>query len=178
MQSNFNKPKEKIANRRRVDINLQPITIPIGEWRKKHPDEIYFDSLIEGQFYHFLKEHNISFQMKLKIEIQPSFEYLGKKIQPITWSPDFAIRNTFQPIIIDTKGYPNDAFPLKYKIILNHFHNISVNKNIAKVPHIWFVNTKSKFIIASQCIKRVLNDQELNGLETSLLFGHKKKKKK
>ena len=100
--------------------------------------------------------------MKLKIEIQPSFEYLGKKIQPITWSPDFVIKNTFQPIIIDTKGYPNDAFPLKYKMVLNHFHNISINKNIAKVPHIWFVNTKSKFIIALQCIKRVLNDQEIN----------------
>lgn len=180
MQTNFSKPKEKIANRRRVDKNLQPISIKIDEWRKTHPDEIYFDSLIEGKFYYFLKEHNIPFEMKLVIEIQPKFEYLGEKIQAMTWKPDFAIRNKNQSIIIDTKGYPDASFRDKLKTIKHHFFTISNAKGLSNPPHIWFVNNKSKFIIALHSIQRVLNNQELDGIHNQLLFENifNKKKKK
>jgi len=178
MQKNkFNKSKEKIANRKRVDINLQPIKEKISEWRINHPDEIYFDSMIEGQFYHFLKDHKIDFQMKISIEIQPKFTYLGKDIRPITWTPDYVVRTPNQDIIIDTKGYPNDAFPLKYKMILNHFRNVGALKNLVNFPHIWFVSSKSKFPIALNCIKRVIDGKPLDGIEASLIFGYKAKKK-
>jgi hypothetical protein len=178
MQSNFIQSKEKIKNRRRVDINLQPITQKISDWRKDHPGEIYFDSLIEGQFYHFLKDNNVDFKLKVKIEIQAGFEYHGKKIQPTTWTPDYVIRTHFNDIIIDTKGYPNDAFPLKYKMILHHFHDVGALKNLTYFPHVWFVSSKAKFPIALNCIRRVQNNQNLNGIEASLLFGYKPKKKK
>lgn len=171
----FFEKKEKIANRKRVDYSLQPIT-NIKEWRKVHPTETYFDSLIEGQFYYFLIENNCAPIIKRTIKILDDFEYLGKKVRQITWTPDYIIANEYQDIIIDTKGFPNDSFDLKLKLIKNHFAEIG--KKINKpVPHIWFVNRKSKFPIALNCIKRVLSQQDLDGIEEQLLFENNFNKK-
>ena len=42
----------------------------------------------------------------------PRFEYLGEKIRPITYLPDFIGKN----FIVECKGLMGDSFPLRYKL--------------------------------------------------------------
>lgn len=168
---------KKIKNARKVDFNLEPILTSIPEWRKTHPGMIYFDSLIEGSFYQFLHENDISFEYKEKIVIIQKFEYLDEKESSLTWQPDFQITmNGKVRIIIDTKGYPNESFPIKLKIYkFYHYCKYSRNEEIS-MPYIWFVKNKKMFPIALNCINRVLNRQPLNGIDSVLLFNNQKSK--
>lgn len=76
-------------------------------------DGIKFRSKLETYTYKKLKEANIYTEYeKHKYELLPSFLYLNKKIRAITYLPDF-VGNNF---IIECKGFPNDAFPLKKKL--------------------------------------------------------------
>lgn len=163
----------KIKNAKKVDYDLNVIQTSIPEWRKTHPNEIYFDSTIEGAFYHYLKDNNIEFLFKEKIVIIDKFEYLNEKQASLTWQPDFQIVvNGKIKIIIDTKGYPNESFPVKLKILMHNYYVSS------ELPHIWFIKNKKMFPIAFNCINRVLQDKYLDGIETVLLFNEQKKKKK
>ena len=173
LQSNFMSENKKVINAKKVDINLQPLGI-FKEWRKEHPGEIYFDSKIEGQFYHFLKDSNISFRMKEKITLIEKFKYYGKTINSIVWNPDFIIESNGYRIIIDTKGHATSDFKLKYRMVCKYFENDAFNSP----PHIWFVSAKYKFPIALNCIKRIFSGTPLDGIEASLLFGYKPKKLK
>jgi len=73
------------------------------------------DSKLEATMYNLLKLHHINFEFKVKYELQPAFEYNGKKIQPISWTPDFTL--VAFNMIVDTKGYSNDTAPIKIKIV-------------------------------------------------------------
>ena len=42
----------------------------------------------------------------------PSFSYLGEKIRPITYLPDFIGRG----FVVECKGLMGDSFPLRYKL--------------------------------------------------------------
>lgn len=173
-QSNFQiSDNKKVIGAKKRDINLEVIPTSIPIWRKEHPDEIYFDSLIEGQFYHFLKENGIEFNMKEKIEIIPKFSYIGRKQQARSWKPDYVIRTDHGTIIIDTKGYPDASFALKLAMVMYFF-----SKQLFDQPHIWFVSSKKKFPIVLNCIRRVQKNKGLDGIETSLIFTPNKPKKK
>lgn len=94
-------------------------------------DGIVFKSKLELYCYKKLKEANIEFTYEgIKFEIIPafiftnnSFELLRKgkekvfkeqsnKIRPITYTPDFVGNNW----VIETKGNPNETFPIKWKL--------------------------------------------------------------
>lgn len=47
-----------------------------------------------------------------RYELLPAFNFHGKKVRAITYLPDFVGKN----FIIECKGFPNDAFPLKEKL--------------------------------------------------------------
>ena len=172
--SNFDNSKisenKKVKNASKVDINLNPITEKIPEWRKKHPGEIYFDSVLEGQFYWYLKNNNIKFTLKPKVKVIDKFKYHNSTERTVVWNPDFAINTKPIPIIIDTKGYPNDAFPLKLKMV-KYILNLRYGKN---TPHIWFIKNKKQFIIALNAIKRIQKGKKLDGIEKQLLFKNQK----
>ena len=99
---------------------------------------ITFKSKLELHCYKNLKKHNIKFQYeKIKYELVPSFQFendsyelfkvkgvrtFGKQrplIRAITYTPDFVgyyPGRTKKMFIIETKGNPNDSFPLKWKL--------------------------------------------------------------
>ena len=106
---------------------------------------ISFKSKLELYCYKKLKELNIIFEYEQHtFELMPSFEFkndsyeLFKKnsaryfgpqrphIRAMTYTPDFVGLGW----IIETKGNPNDAFPIKWKLfkkyLMDHKHNVDL----------------------------------------------------
>lgn len=117
---------------------------------KKEYDGIKFDSLLEISCYKLLKENNIPFEYnKNRYIILPEFRlnklnlyrFNGKKkgfgqlitkkglkaqFQSITYSPDFVIKpNSDIYIFIETKGNPNDQYPLRSKLFFATLENMA-----------------------------------------------------
>ena len=103
---------------------------------------ITFKSKLELHCYKKLKEANIKFQYeKVKYELMPSFKFenesyeLYKKkgeryfgpqrtlVRAITYTPDFVGVYNRHKFIIETKGNPNDAFPLRWKLFKKYLHD-------------------------------------------------------
>lgn len=51
-----------------------------------------------------------------------------KKQQSITYTPDFRVTIGNRVFIIETKGFPNDSFPMKKKMFLNVLNNLNDGK--------------------------------------------------
>jgi hypothetical protein len=104
---------------------------------------IKFKSKLELHCYKLLKEANIKFQYeKVKFELIPGFtfpndsyelfkkkgeRYFGKQsstIRPIKYTPDFVgyYPGTDKMFVIETKGNPNDAFPIRWKLFKRLIH--------------------------------------------------------
>ena len=76
-------------------------------------DGIKFRSKLETYTYKKLKEAKIYAEYeKHKFELLPAFTFHGSRVRAITYLPDFVGEN----FIIECKGFPNDAFPLKEKL--------------------------------------------------------------
>lgn len=76
---------------------------------------IWFDSKLELYMYDRLRDANIPFTFKPKYIIGDAFKYRDDSILAITLTPDFDLPQ--HDIIIDAKGYSNDLFPLKLKLL-------------------------------------------------------------
>lgn len=76
-------------------------------------DGIKFRSKLEVYTYKKLRESNIYTEYEQnRYEIIPAFTFMGKKIRAMTYLPDFV----GEDYILECKGYPNDAWPLREKI--------------------------------------------------------------
>lgn len=84
-------------------------------------DGIKFRSKLESYTYKKLKEANIYAEYEQhRYELLPAFEFSGKKIRAITYLPDFVGYG----FIIECKGFPNEAWPLReklFKYYMNRF---------------------------------------------------------
>lgn len=79
-------------------------------------DGIKYRSKLEFRCAQILKENNISFEYEpFKIEYIPKFEYYGEKYRAANYTPDFVIENKY---ILEIKGFKNDVYPYKKKLIL------------------------------------------------------------
>ena len=84
---------------------------------------ITFRSKLEAECAKILDEEGIKYQYEpFKIILLPSFKYLGKTLREWHYSPDFVV---FNNIIIEVKGFPNDDWGYKKKMILKYIvdHN-------------------------------------------------------
>jgi hypothetical protein len=84
---------------------------------------ITFRSKLEAECAKILDEEGIKYQYEpFKIVLLPSFKYLGKTLREWSYSPDFVI---FNNVIIEVKGFPNDVWGYKKKMILKYIvdHN-------------------------------------------------------
>lgn len=81
-------------------------------------DGIKFDSKFELFFYKKCKEHNVNIQLKPKYLLLPKFEYNNEKFREMAMFPDFYLID--YDIIVETKGFPNETFPLKHKLLMYH----------------------------------------------------------
>lgn len=84
-------------------------------------DGIKFRSKLESYTYKKLKEANIYAEYEQhRYELLPAFDFSGKKIRAITYLPDFVGYD----FIIECKGFPNEAWPLReklFKYYMNRF---------------------------------------------------------
>lgn len=88
-------------------------------------DGIRFRSKLETYTYKKLKENNIySEYEKNRYELLPAFTLYNKKYRPITYLPDF-VGDTF---IIECKGYPNDAWPIREKLFRYYLSCNNIDK--------------------------------------------------
>lgn len=76
-----------------------------------------FRSKLEARVAKELTDNNIPFEYeKLRLELVPSFRYKNSLYRAVHYTPDFVCGN----FIIECKGYPNDSWSLKKKIIIRH----------------------------------------------------------
>ncbi len=90
----------------------------------KTVDGIKFKSKLEAHCYNRLKENNIKAEYEgKKFEIIPAFIYNNEKVRKMTYTPDFVGTYKNKKFVIECKGNPNDAFPLRWKIFKYYLYN-------------------------------------------------------
>jgi hypothetical protein len=78
---------------------------------------LHFRSKLELYTYEALKAAGIAAKYEPKhFTLLPKFEYMGEKIRPITYLPDF-IGKAF---VIECKGLMGDSFPLRFKLFKHY----------------------------------------------------------
>lgn len=83
-------------------------------------DGIKFKSKLESNTYRALKEAGIIAKYEPEsFTILPAFVFMGLKVRPITYKPDFIYAN----YIIECKGFANDSFPLREKLFKYFLYN-------------------------------------------------------
>ena len=74
---------------------------------------LHFRSKLELYTYEAFMKAGIPVKYEPKhFTLLPKFEYLGEKIRPITYLPDFIGRG----FVVECKGLIGDSFPLRYKL--------------------------------------------------------------
>lgn len=93
-------------------------TKKVVNYTKKEFNDTLYRSSLEAWFAKQLTDNNIGFKYEEKsFVIFPETEYNGKTYKAITYTPDFFIDDG---TLIEYKGYPNDAWPLKEKMIVRY----------------------------------------------------------
>ena len=79
-------------------------------------NKIKFKSKLEVFMYKQLRAAKIKFDYeKQTFVLIEGFSYMGKKIRPITYTPDFVLKD--YPVIIETKGFMTEVFRIKMKLL-------------------------------------------------------------
>lgn len=99
----------------------KPSSGAIKNATKVEYDGIKFDSKLEQFAYSQLKLFKINFALKQKFIIFDGFRYQNELTRPISWTPDFILPN--HDIVLETKGFANDQWSLKIKLIKKYFLN-------------------------------------------------------
>lgn len=74
---------------------------------------LHFRSKLELYTYEAFTRAGIPVKYEPKhFTLLPKFEYLGEKIRPITYLPDFIGRG----FVVECKGLMGDSFPLRFKL--------------------------------------------------------------
>ena len=91
---------------------------------KRTFDGIVFDSEVEMKFYrdYLLPKYKNGeirrYELQKTYSLQPSFEYDGKKIKPITYVADFYIEWENGSVeAVDVKGFPDSVARMKRKMM-------------------------------------------------------------
>lgn len=83
-------------------------------------DGIKFRSKLETNTYRALKEAGIIARYEPEsFTILPAFSFMGVKVRPITYKPDFIYAN----YIIECKGFGNESWPLREKLFKYYLHS-------------------------------------------------------
>lgn len=93
---------------------------------------VTYRSKMEATFAMMLEAEGIDFDYEGEtwVILQPQ-KYQGKTIRAVTYTPDFIVDD----VIIEIKGWRNDVFPLKKKLIIKF-----INENC---PHRLFVEARN-----------------------------------
>jgi hypothetical protein len=87
--------------------------------RNVHPKEfngILYRSTLEARVAKFLTENHIDFKYEeVKLTLLPSIRYNNELLREVHYTPDFICGD----YIIEVKGYPNDTWSLKKKLLIS-----------------------------------------------------------
>ena len=137
----------------------------LGKWLKTHPNEIYFDSNLEYLCYNYLNSKGINFEFHPeKIVYLESFyvdtfvpsktskkevksknikkgdtipgKIKRQKVQEASYTADFLIKYKQKFYYIETKGFADEAFKLRFK-----YFRSQLNKN----QHAFVVKSLKEF---------------------------------
>jgi hypothetical protein len=78
-------------------------------------DGISFDSKLEAFMFSLLKMHKIKHELQKEYLLQESFIYDGETVRPMIMTLDFFLPD--MNILIDTKGWANDSFAPRLKML-------------------------------------------------------------
>ena len=79
-------------------------------------DGMRFRSKLESKVAKYLKDNNISFEYEpFRLCLLPSMIYNGQTLKCVHYTPDFKCGD----FLIEVKGYPNDSWSLKRKLIIS-----------------------------------------------------------
>lgn len=82
---------------------------------------ITFRSKLECYTYEAFINAGISVKYEPKhFTLLNKFEYMGEKIRPITYLPDFIGHYKDKHFIVECKGLIGDSFPLRFKLFKNY----------------------------------------------------------
>ena len=74
---------------------------------------VKYRSKLEAKFAKILTEAGVQFQYEFPTyELLPRQEFQGETLRPVTYTPDFLVKD----FIIEVKGFKNDVYPLKKKL--------------------------------------------------------------
>lgn len=80
---------------------------------------IHFRSKLELYTYEAFMKAGIPVKYEPKhFTLLPKFEFMGEKIRPITYLPDFMGKG----FVVECKGLITDSFPLRYKLFKYYLH--------------------------------------------------------
>ncbi len=74
-----------------------------------------FRSNLELHMYERLRLHNIKFEFQKRFKVLDKFKYRGETVKSMSVTPDFWFRQ--YNIIADPKGYSNDTWPMREKLL-------------------------------------------------------------
>ena len=111
--------RTRLKDMSRVRKVSKPSTGAVRNATKVSYDGIIFDSKLEQYVYAQLKLHKIKFALKYKVVIFDKFRYNDELIREISWTPDFILPD--HNIVLEAKGYANDQWSLKIKLIKKYF---------------------------------------------------------
>ena len=89
---------------------------------------IMWDSIAEWERYLLLKDQEkrgliTDLQRQVKFVLQDGFEFMGKRIQPISYVADFVYykADTKELVVEDVKGVQTPEFKIKRKMFMNRY---------------------------------------------------------
>lgn len=94
------------------NVNKKIKGTKVGEY-----NGIKFRSQLEIKVAKYLIASNIPFEYEsLKLLLLPSFKYHNQTFRSVHYTPDFKCGD----YLIEVKGYPNDVWKLKRKLVANY----------------------------------------------------------
>ena len=106
----------------KVDASGERIKGKLTSWIKKHPDEVYFDSMPEYETWNYMTTHSIKHvyhKELLLFDTTDTEEFKDGKLvetkqRSIKYTPDYYLPD--YDAYIEVKGYADDLFKLRWKL--------------------------------------------------------------
>lgn len=94
---------------------------------------VLYRSTLEARVARYLTEHNIEFKYEpFRITLLDSIRYDNKLFRAVHYTPDFICKD----YIIEVKGFPNDQWALKKKLIIHLINEGKINYRFREVHNI------------------------------------------
>lgn len=118
-------------------------------------NNIWFKSMLEVYMYQQLEKLGEKFTYEAKkYQIIEGFDYFDEKIRPIHYTPDFELVD--YPVVVETKGYANDSFPLRMKLFKYYLKNENIMKR-GKLKYIFIPHNQKECREVVEQIKEKFN---------------------